>query len=105
MVLFCDGGKNVLHLSDLQEVLGVESHDLAEEYFDLLDPDGNGDVSLDEITMKLGELSLERKAIARSMYDVSQAMKALDNVLSAGALLLSIFALSNYVPISSLLYG
>ncbi|PVH74771.1 hypothetical protein DL98DRAFT_575425 [Cadophora sp. DSE1049] len=55
--------------------------------------DGNGDVSLDEMTMRLMELCLERKTISRSMHDVSQAIKALDNVLSSVALLLSIFAL------------
>jgi hypothetical protein len=60
----------------------------------LLDPDGNEDVSLEEMTLKLTEVSLDRKAIAKSMHDVSQAIKALDNVLSAVALLLSFFALS-----------
>jgi hypothetical protein len=44
--------------------------------------------------MKLTELSLERKAIARSMHDVSQAIKALDSVMSSVAFLLSLFALS-----------
>ncbi|KAL5332055.1 hypothetical protein ACEPPN_001598 [Leptodophora sp. 'Broadleaf-Isolate-01'] len=91
-------GNDCLHLEDVQEVLGPESQDVAEDCFDMLDPDGNGDVSLDEITMKIAELCLERKAIARSMHDVSQAIKALDNVLSSVALLLSIFALSKYLP-------
>jgi hypothetical protein len=87
-------GNDVLHLSDVQEVLGPDSHDIAEECFEMLDPDGNGDVTLDEITMKVNELSLDRKAIARSMHDVSQAIKALDNVMSSVAFLLSLFALS-----------
>jgi Ca2+-binding EF-hand superfamily protein len=87
-------GNDCLHLSDVQEVLGAQSQDIAEECFEMLDPDGNGDVTLDEITMKLTELALERKAIARSMHDVSQAIKALDNVMSSVAFLLSLFALS-----------
>ncbi|KAL2065215.1 hypothetical protein VTL71DRAFT_2884 [Oculimacula yallundae] len=86
-------GSDCLHLEDVQEVLGPEDQDLAEDCFDMLDPDGNGDVSLDETTMKLAELCMERKAIARSMHDVSQAIKALDNVLSSVALLISVFAL------------
>ena len=87
-------GNDCLHLSDIQEVLGPQSQDIAEECFEILDPDENGDVTLDEITMKLTELSLERKAIARSMHDVSQAIKALDSVMSSVAFLLSLFALS-----------
>ncbi|KAE8444835.1 hypothetical protein EG329_014190 [Mollisiaceae sp. DMI_Dod_QoI] len=87
-------GNDALHLSDLKDVLGSESHEIAEECFDMLDPDGNGDVSLEEIAMKVEELSLERKAIARSMHDVSQAIKALDSVLSAVGILLSFFALN-----------
>ncbi|CZR63877.1 uncharacterized protein PAC_13774 [Phialocephala subalpina] len=90
-------GNDAMHLDDLEEVLGPESHEIAEECFDMLDPDGNGDVSLDEISMKVEELCLERKAIARSMHDVSQAIKALDNVLSAVALLLSLFALISFL--------
>jgi len=89
-------GNGCLHLSDVQEVLGAQSQDIAEECFEMLDPDGNGDITLDEITMKLTELALERKAIARSMHDVSQAIKALDNVMSSVAFLLSLFALSEF---------
>jgi hypothetical protein len=87
-------GNDCLHLRDVQEVLGPESQDIAEECFEMLDPDGNGDVTLDEISMKLAELAQERKAIARSMHDVSQAIKALDNVMSSVAFLLSLFTLS-----------
>jgi hypothetical protein len=86
-------GNNALHLSDIQDVLGPETHEPADECFQMLDPDGNEDVSL-EMMLKLTEVSLDRKAIARSMHDVSQAIKDLDNVLSAVALLLSFFALS-----------
>jgi Ca2+-binding EF-hand superfamily protein len=74
--------------------LGPQSQDIAEECFEIFDPDENGDVTLNEITMKLTELSLERKALARSMHDVSQAIKALDSVMSSVAFLLSLFALS-----------
>jgi hypothetical protein len=49
---------------------------------------------LDEIALKVTELCIERKAIGRSMHDVSQAIKALDNTLGAVAFLFSVFALS-----------
>lgn len=89
-------GNDALRLTDLEEVLGPESHGIAQECFDYVDPYGNEDVSLDEFTMKITELALDRKAIARSMHDVSQAIKALDNVMSFVALLLSLFALGKY---------
>lgn len=92
-------GHNELYLSDFIEVLGPDKHDLAEECFDVLDQDQNGDVSLEEMVMRINELSLSRKAIAKSMHDVSQAIKALDSTLSAVALLLSVFALSISTPL------
>lgn len=90
-------GNDSLHLSDVQEVLASEPPEVVDECFDLLDPDGNTDVTLDETIMKVIELCEERKAIAKSMHDVSEAIKALDNVLSAVALLISIFTLSEQI--------
>lgn len=87
-------GNEVLHLSDLQDVLGPDEHEMAEESFRLIDPDWNRDVTLDEMVLKITELCNERKAIARSMHDVSQAIKALDNTLGSVALLISVFVLS-----------
>jgi hypothetical protein len=87
-------GNEVLHQSDIEEVLGEGNQEVAEECFLMLDPDENGDVSLKEMTLKVKDISSDRKAISRSMHDVSQAIKALDNVLGSVAFLLSIFALS-----------
>jgi hypothetical protein len=86
----------VLHQSDIEEVLGDGNQEVAEECFLMLDPDENGDVSLEEMTLKVKEISSDRKAISRSMHDVSQAIKALDNVLGSVAFILSIFALSKF---------
>lgn len=58
-------GSDVLRLSDLQDVLGPNEHEMAEESFGLVDPDGNKDVTLDEMVLKIVELCNERKAIAR----------------------------------------
>ena len=91
---FVAEGNEVLHLSDIEEVLGEGNQEVAEECFLMLDPDENKDVTLEEMTLRVREISSDRKAIERSMHDVSQAIKALDNVLGSVAFLLSIFALS-----------
>ena len=64
-------GNDCMHLSDFQEVLGPDAHELAEGCFEMLDPDGNGDMNLDEATLKMTDISWERKAITKSMHDVS----------------------------------
>lgn len=74
-------GKEALYEDDLREVLGPAHKDEAEECFDMLDGDGNGDISLDEMIMKVVEIGRERKAIANSMRDVGQAIGVLDQVL------------------------
>lgn len=93
---FVAEGNDDLYLEDVLEVLGHDKEDLAVECFDMLDQDNNGDLSLQETILRFSELSLSRKAIARSMHDVSQAIQALDSTLSAVALLLSVFALSMF---------
>jgi hypothetical protein len=44
----------------------------------MLDPDENKDVILEEVTLRVREISSDWKAIERSMHDISQAIKALD---------------------------
>ena len=87
-------GNDALHQSDIEEVLGEGNQEIAEECFLMLDPDENGGVSVEEMSLRVKEISSDRKAISRSMHDVSQAIKALDNVLGSVAFLLSIFVLS-----------
>ncbi|TVY83240.1 putative MscS family protein [Lachnellula suecica] len=90
-------GNEVLHLSDVEEVLGEGNQEVAEECFLMLDPDENRDVTLEEMILRVREVSSDRKAISRSMHDVSQAIKALDNVLGSVAFLLSIFVLVSFL--------
>ncbi|TVY38847.1 putative MscS family protein [Lachnellula occidentalis] len=91
---FVAEGNEVLHLSDIEEVLGEGNQEFAEDCFLMLDPDENMDVTLEEATLRVKEIASDRKAIEKSMHDVSQAIKALDNVLASVAFLLSIFALT-----------
>ncbi|PQE09997.1 Mechanosensitive ion channel protein [Rutstroemia sp. NJR-2017a BVV2] len=85
-------GRDSLSAEDLEEVLGNGRKAEAEEIFDALDNDGNGDISLDEMIMKVVEIGRDRKAIAKSMRDVGQAIGVLDQVLVTVVLIIVIFA-------------
>ncbi|KAL3424169.1 mechanosensitive ion channel [Phlyctema vagabunda] len=74
-------GSESLVLDDIEEVLGPSRKEEAEEAFDHLDNDGNGDISLDEMIMKVVEVGRDRKSIAKSMRDVGQAIGVLDQIL------------------------
>jgi hypothetical protein len=74
-------GKEALYAEDIEEVLGPARKDEAEEAFTALDGDGNGDISLDEMIMKVVDIGRDRKAISSSMRDVGQAIGVLDQIL------------------------
>ncbi|KAJ8064691.1 hypothetical protein OCU04_007012 [Sclerotinia nivalis] len=85
-------GKDSLFVEDLEEVLGAGRKMEAEETFEALDNDGNGDISLDEMIMKVVDIGRDRKSIANSMRDVGQAIGVLDQVLLIIVLIIVIFA-------------
>ena len=74
-------GKEALYHEDIADVLGPERAEEADECFAALDVDGNGDISLDEMLLRLNQFSKERYAIANSMHDIDQAINILDNLL------------------------
>ncbi|KAI9052194.1 hypothetical protein LZ554_003553 [Drepanopeziza brunnea f. sp. 'monogermtubi'] len=74
-------GKESLLAEDIEEVLGNQRKEEAGEIFRALDNDENGDISLEEMIMKVVEIGRERKAITASMRDVGQAIGVLDSVL------------------------
>ncbi|KAE9370165.1 hypothetical protein N431DRAFT_342755 [Stipitochalara longipes BDJ] len=84
-------GKEALYQDDIEEVLGPSRKEDAQAAFDGLDNDGNGDISLDEMIMKVVEIGRDRKAIAASMRDVGQAIGVLDQVLIAVLFVITIF--------------
>lgn len=100
MSFVCEGRDN-LYLDDLQEVLGASRKEEAEECFASLDRDGNGDVSLDEMILTVTEVGRGRKALARSMHDVDQAIKVLDNLLSTVVFIISVFVFGKFSPVPS----
>lgn len=79
---FTRRGQDVLYKQDLVDVLGEQHAGEAEEIFSHLDVDGNGDVSLHEMTMLVVNAGLERRNRATSMQDISQAIAVLDRLLS-----------------------
>ena len=79
---FVAEGREELYKHDLIEVLGEHRTDAAEEIFAALDRDGNGDVSLDEMTMLVVSVGKDRKNRATSMHEIGQAIAVLDSLLS-----------------------
>lgn len=74
-------GQDALSRDDIIEVMGPAHRLEAEECFDAIDADQNGDISLEEMIRKVVEIGKERKAIANSMKDISQALTVFDKVL------------------------
>ncbi|KAK9238576.1 Mechanosensitive ion channel-domain-containing protein [Lipomyces kononenkoae] len=94
--------KAELELDDLRDVVaghidenadGIDASGFAEECMAMLDKDGNGDVSLDEIVLMFAELARERKSVSRSMHDVDNAIDVLNNVLTTVVIFAAIFIL------------
>lgn len=84
-------GAEGLTLEDIREVLGPARRDEADEAFYSIDVDGNRDISLDEMIMKIVDMSRERKAIAKSMHDIGGAISVLDSVLATVASVIVVF--------------
>jgi hypothetical protein len=84
-------GKDALYPDDVREVLGPARIEEADEAFAAIDQDGNGDISLEEMIMKVVEIGTDRKAIASSMNDIGQAIGVFDQVLALIAFLIMIF--------------
>lgn len=84
-------GKDALYMEDFHEVLGESYASEAEEAFNVIDADLNGDISLDEMVRKTVEIGKERKAITEGMKDIGQALRVLDKVLMFIVLLITVF--------------
>lgn len=84
-------GREALYLDDIIDVLGTENQAEAEETFACLDLDGNGDISMDEMVLRIQQFGRDRASIANSMHDVDQAINVLDNLLCAVVFVVVIF--------------
>ncbi|PGH01578.1 hypothetical protein GX51_05143 [Blastomyces parvus] len=74
-------GRESLVIDDIIEVLGAGREEDAKECFAILDLDGNGDVSLEEMILTITEIGRVKKSINNSLHDVDQAIHVLDNLL------------------------
>ncbi|KAI5462236.1 Mechanosensitive ion channel-domain-containing protein [Mariannaea sp. PMI_226] len=83
-------GHDSLFVDDFQEVLGPAYKKEAEEAFYAIDNDENGDISLEEMILKVVEMGQERKAIAEGMKDIGQALQVFDQILLFFVMLLVI---------------
>ena len=54
-------GREELYAEDFQEVLGPACEEEASEAFAALDQDGNGDIKLDEMAMKVVEIGRNKE--------------------------------------------
>ena len=84
-------GKEALYAEDVREVLGSAYKEEADEAFAALDQDENGDISLNEMIMKVVEIGRDREAVSASMRDVGQAIGVLDRVLITVLLIITLF--------------
>jgi hypothetical protein len=84
-------GKEALYAEDVREVLGSAYKEEADEAFAALDQDENGDISLNEMIMKVVEIGRDREAVSASMRDVGQAIGVLDRVLIMVLLIITLF--------------
>ncbi|KAL4785782.1 Mechanosensitive ion channel-domain-containing protein [Aspergillus varians] len=90
-------GREALFPDDIMEVLGSGKEAEAEEAFVMLDRDGNGDISLDEILLAISEIGRTRKTLNHSMHDVDQAIHVLDNLLATVAFIIGILVFISFV--------
>ncbi|KAE8374556.1 Mechanosensitive ion channel-domain-containing protein [Aspergillus bertholletiae] len=90
-------GRDALYYEDIVEVLGAGKEIEADECFQILDRDGNGDISLDEMILTVAEIGRGRKALNHSMHDVDQAIHVLDNLLMTIAFGISVLVFVSFV--------
>ncbi|RAL03521.1 serine/threonine protein kinase [Aspergillus ibericus CBS 121593] len=90
-------GREALYFDDICEVLGAGMEAEAEECFAMLDRDGNGDISLEEMILAVGEVRRMRKSLNNSLHDVDQAIHVLDNLLLTVAGIIAILVFVSFV--------
>ncbi|XRM48688.1 hypothetical protein ABZX51_011603 [Aspergillus tubingensis] len=90
-------GRDALYFDDICEVLGAGMEAEAEECFHMLDRDGNGDISLEEMILAIGEVRRLRKSLNNSLHDVDQAIHVLDNLLLTVAGIIAILVFVSFV--------
>lgn len=76
-------GADELTIGDLVDVLGEQNRSDSEAVFAVLDQDGNGNLTMDEMVASVQGISRERKTIFRSLRDMGSVIGKLHSVLMA----------------------
>lgn len=71
-------GRDTLTVEDIVDVLKSHRRKDAEECFDALDENDNGDLTLNEMVLTVIETGRARRAIFQGMCDINRAIKTLD---------------------------
>lgn len=82
-----DPSRSHLITSDFYPAYKIQTD--AEAAFAVFDKDGNGDISRPEIRATILAAYKERKFLARSLQDVSEAVSTLDRLFQVAALIVS----------------
>ncbi|KAL7411131.1 Mechanosensitive ion channel-domain-containing protein [Mrakia frigida] len=88
-------GKQEVEIADIAR--HFPTLDIANQAFEVLDADGNGGATRDEIEMSLMEIHRERLSLASSMRDLDGAVSRLDNILMGVVLLICVLILTAMV--------
>ncbi|KAK0326315.1 hypothetical protein LTR82_003062 [Friedmanniomyces endolithicus] len=75
------GSEHGVSEADMTNVLGPGRAEEAQDIFHALDKDENGDVSLEEMIALVTQTGRDKDSMRRSMHDIGQAIKSLDNLL------------------------
>jgi small-conductance mechanosensitive channel len=77
----CPEGKKEIIVQDFATLGAFRGKEEVQSAFDILDQDGNGDLSRSEIRTAVLRIFRERKMIADSLRDLDHAVSKLDNIL------------------------
>ena len=75
---FVPEGSNVMRVEDIIEVLGSDRRVEAEQDFEVIDRNENGDITLSEFVLTVLETSKTRHAVYQGMTDINRAINTLD---------------------------
>lgn len=79
-----------LVIDDLVEVLGEDRREECQAIFRVLDTDGNGNLTLDEMVASCKDICHERKSVYNSLKDVDTAIAKLHSVLLFVVLIIAV---------------
>ena len=74
-------GRDVLTVDDVVEVIKSNRRSEAEQCFNAIDVNQNGDLTLNEMVLTVMEMARQRRSIFQGIMDIDRALSALDWIL------------------------